>query len=677
MSNKLSCNPAPKSASSVAFLLLGVCLATMPAFAGQAQAPDWLHALASLPVPTHSEKDDVVLMYSEEHVTVDSVDKMHTTERYAYRILRPDGRVFGLASVNFNKDRKVVRLHGWCIPAQGADFEVKDKDAIEVAPGVSGGELINDVHYKVIHIPAADPGNLIGWESEVEEKPLALQDLWFVQHTHPVRESHYKLTLPANWEYKTTWVNGPEVKPTASGNEYEWTVRDLASVPEEYEMPPWRSVATHMIVSFLPTGEHSAKAFSDWHQMGLWYADLVQDRIQPSPEMQAKVAALTANSLSQLAKMQAIGRYVQTDVRYVAIELGIGGWQPHAASEVFRNHYGDCKDKATLTRAMLHEIGIDSYHVPIFTARGAVTPKVQAHLGVFNHAILAVRLPVGMDDPSLQAVVNDPKLGRILFFDPTNTYVPFGQIPEYLQANYGLFAGPDGGQLIELPRAPASTNGIRRSAILSLDAQGTLKGSFEEVRVGYRAAEQRQLLDTATKQADRTKPVEQVLAHSLTAYELVSLSSINVEDISVPFGYRYGVVAPSYAKYAGDLLLVRPRVIGTRTSGLLEDREPRKQPVVFDGPEQDIDSFDITIPAGFKVDDLPSATDADYPFASYHSKTTVEGNVLKYKRTFEVKELKVEMNQMNDLKKLYRTIANDERSTAVLKRDPAANASVK
>jgi hypothetical protein len=71
------------------------------------------------------------------------------------------------------------------------------------------------------------------------------------------------------------------------------------------------------------------------------------------------------------------------------------------------------------------------------------------------------------------------------------------------------------------------------------------------------------------------------------------------------------------------------------------------------------------------VDDLPPPVDADYGFASYHSKTEVTGSMLKYTRTFEVKELSVPLNKVEELKKLYRIIAGDERNTAVLK--PAAH----
>jgi hypothetical protein len=115
---------------------------------------------------------------------------------------------------------------------------------------------------------------------------------------------------------------------------------------------------------------------------------------------------------------------------------------------------------------------------------------------------------------------------------------------------------------------------------------------------------------------------------------------------------------------------VRPRVIGNKASGLLETREPRRFPIEFEEPTRDTDTFEITIPSGYVVDDIPPPVDADYGFASYHSKTTVNGNVVDYTRTFEVKELSVPVSRAEELRKFYRIIASDERNTVVLKPSP-------
>ena len=87
----------------------------------------------------------------------------------------------------------------------------------------------------------------------------------------------------------------------------------------------------------------------------------------------------------------------------------------------------------------------------------------------------------------------------------------------------------------------------------------------------------------------------------------------------------------------------------------------------FEECSRDTDTFEITIPVGYEVDDLPPPVDAEYSFASYHSKTEVKGNVIGYTRTFEVKELSVPVDRVEELRKFYRIIAGDEHNTVVLK----------
>lgn len=633
-------------------------------------APAWLRALVNAPLPEHDEKTDAVLLYSEDVLNVQQNGKIKSLLRRAYKILRSAGKEYGTVRADFDSETKITSIRGWCIPAQGKDYEVKDKDSVETALfGVANGELASDVKTKLLRIPAADPGNIVGFEIEHEDRPYILQDAWMFQQRLPVREARYTLQLPPGWEYKAVWLNHSEVAPAQSGNNlWQWIVTDVKAIKPEDDMPPWRGVAGQMIVSLLPPNSGAQnKGFVNWGEMGKWETNLTSGRREPSPEIKQKTASLAASAPTPLAKMQAIAAFAQREIRYVAIELGIGGWQPHPAAEVFTHRYGDCKDKATLMSAMLKEIGVDSYYVTINTERGAVTPQTPPMMHLFDHQILAIRLPDGLNDASLAAAMPHPRLGRLLFFDPTDDMTPFGHLSGALQANYGLLVTPDGGELVRLPQLPPATNGITRTAKFALDASGTLTGQIQEIRVGDRAASQRYELRNVTKDADRIKPVETLLSHSLGTFRVTKASVTNLQRTDQPFEFDYSLVAENYAKLAGNLLLVRPRVVGIKTSSLLETKEPRKFPVEFDGPIHDADTFEIALPAGYAVDDLPPPVNADYGFATYQSKTEVVGNVLRYTRTYEVKELHVPLDKVDDLKRLYRIIANDERNTAVLK----------
>jgi len=627
-----------------------------------------MHALVSAPMPKIDEKTEAVLLYSETVLNVQANGKIKSIERRAYKILRPDGKGYGTVRADFDAETRITSIHGWCIPAQGKDYEVKDKDSVETALfGVMNGELVSDLRTKLLQIPASDPGNIIGYEIEHEDRPYVLQDLWMFQDTIPVREARYTLQLAPGWEYRAVWLNHEEVKPTSVGNnQWQWVVSDMKAIRPENSMPSWKGVAGQMVVSLFPSGGGANKGFADWNEMGRWENGLATGRREVSPEIKQKVAALTASSATPLEKMRALAQFVQRDIRYVAIQLGIGGWQPHPAPEIFVHRYGDCKDKATLLSTMLKEIGVESYYFSVNTTRGAVTPATPA-IRWFNHEILAVRLSGDVKDASLVAVLEHPKLGRLLIFDPTDEWTPFGQLRGELQSNYGLLVTQDGGELLKLPQLPASRSGVQRTAKLKLGPNGTLSGDFAETRLGDSGLWQRMTLRSVTKEADKIKPIETLVSHSLSTFQITKASVLNLNLTDQPFGYQYSLVAENYAKNAGNLLLVRPRVLGSKSSDLLETKEARKYPVEFDGPSRDTDTFEIALPAGYEVDDLPPPVDADYGFASYHSKTEVSGNTLKYTRTFEVKELSVPLNRVEELKKLYRIIAGDERNTAVLK----------
>jgi transglutaminase-like putative cysteine protease len=660
-------------ASRICPTIFGCCVVlgifgAHPALA--ADAPPWMHAQLNGALPAHDEKTDAVVLFAETTLTVQPNGKIKRQYREVVKILRPDGEARGTIRVYFDAQSRITDLHAWCIPVSGKDFEVKERDAVESAIiGVDGGELVSDLRTKTLRIPAAVAGSVIGYEIEQELRPYVMVDKWDFQDTAPVREAHYTLQLPSGWSYKANWLNHGEERPTeAAAGQWHWSINDVRGIRVERDMPPWRGIAGSMVVALVPPSGQDP-GIQSWRDLGAWYLGLTRGRRDASPEIKQKVADLTAAVPTMLGKMQALASFVQNDVRYVAIELGIGGHQPHPAAEVFSHRYGDCKDKVTLLSTMLKEIGIDSYYVLINTERGSVTAMTPPNLA-FDHAIIAIALPADLETATLQARVTHPKLGKILFFDPTNELTPLGRLSGGLQANFGMLVTPEGGELLELPQLPVDTNGIERTAKMALDDKGTLRGDVHEVRLGDRAAAQRYELRSTTQDTDRIRPVEAVAGASFSTFQILKATVANLRVADRPFEWNYTLEADNFAKSAGDLLLVRPRVLGSKSSSLLETKEPRQYPVEFAGPERDTDVFEITLPPGYQLDELPPPVNVDDGFAAYHSKTEVVGRVLRYTRTFEIKDLSVPVSKAEQLRDFYRIIAGDERNSAVLKRVP-------
>jgi len=634
-----------------------------------ASAPEWMHAQSEVTLPAHDEKTEAILLYSDSQLTVQPDGKMVRLDRRVYRILRPDGGRYGILMLPYDKSRsRIIAMHAWCIPASGKDYEITDKEAFEGGyVSVQNGMLATDLRVRAMRIPESVPGSIVGFEIEQQLWREQLADVWAYQDRVPVREAHFTLTLPPGWSYQATWLNHAEQAATPAGEgHWHWVVSDVAAVKIQPDMPPWQRVAAQLVIApIAPNATESSLA--SWHEVGQWYQNLTIGRRDPSPQLAQKVTELTAAEPTLLGKIQLLAEYVQKDTRYVAIELGIGGYLPHSAAETFNNHYGDCKDKATLLSAMLKQIGVDSNYVLINTERGAINANTPPNLG-FNHMILAIHLPAGLEDPRLLAQIQHPSLGRLLYFDPTDDLTPFGLVRGPLQANFGLLVAAEGSELLALPQLAAATNGVRRTGQLTLDLDGTLHGEIHEVRLGDQASAARQALRTAPQSVDRIKPIEALLANSLADVQILKASVGNAQHDDQPFDWYYSLEADGYAKRAGDLLMVRPRVLGSDEKIHLSRDELRVEAIEFKGPERDTDQFEIALPDGYSADNLPPSIDLDYGFATYHSKSELVGQTLRYTRSLEIRQLDVPAGAAKDMRAFFDRIFGDERNLAVLKK---------
>ena len=632
-------------------------------------APDWLRTAAQDKLPTYPKETTAVLLLNDEQTTIKDNGEIETRTRRAYRLLRPESREdYDSAVARFANDTKITYFKAWTITPDGHEIEVKEKDAVEVS--LTSFELFSDARAKVLKFPEANPGSVVGYELVQKQRPYVLDNEWEFQDVIPVRKSRFSLQLPPGWSYSTLFENHAEIKPQEIGmGQIIWEAADSPAIEVEPDMPAWNSLAGEMLVKYFPRdAAMRTRTSGSWKDIGTWYNGLTTNSRAATPQIQQKVAELTAGMTDTLAKMKALADYTQQKIRYAAIEIGIGGFQPHPAGQIFAHQYGDCKDKATLLSSMLHEIGVQSYYVLINTERGTTAPDFPSIR--FDHAILAIQLPDSVPDNSLYAVVKDPKLGRILFFDPTNEYVPLGYLPWYLQDNYGLMVTPDGGQLMSLPLLPPSTNRLLRTAHFDLSTSGDLSGSVQEVRWGG-PAEQSRRAYLEVPPAQRAKIIEEFVGTFMNIFSVTGATLGNLEKYDDTLSIDYKFTAQGYAKSAGNLLIVRPRVVGSKESylqTLLNAKKPRMYPIEFNEATRQDDVFDINLPAGYVVDELPGPVQAECEYASYKSNVQVKDNVLHYQRTYVVKDVMVPTMKLKDVRDFFHQMATDEQSSAVLRR---------
>jgi hypothetical protein len=625
--------------------------------------PDWLHNAAQQTTKTYADDVNAVILLSETETTVKDNGETISRERRVIKVLRPSGRDAAYQAVPFDEETKLNYFKGWSISSKGVEYEAKKDDVFELAGG-EGYEVYSDAKRKIMRIPGVDVGTVVGVEWEQKRHPYTFEDQWFFQRSMPVVRTRFILHLPASWEYRAAWIQHPEVQPQVQGSTYTWELAEIPRIETEAEMPPWRALAGHLIITFF-SEKTRGRSYANWNDYAAWENQLVLPMREASPALQQKVQELAPASMPTLERIKALARFAQRDIRYAAIEVGIGGWQPHPASQVFSNRYGDCKDKANMLGTMLAQIGVKSYYMPINVDRGVTLENSPPNMG-FNHVILAIQLPEGSFKSSFPALYEHPKLGHLLIFDPTSPVDPFGQIPYFEQDNYGLLVTEQGGELIHLPLSSPDLNRITRTAKLSLTPDGTLKGEVEEVRSGWQAAIGRSSFEHRTI-SDRRKILEKFLGRMMGNFQLDSVDAENLDDIEKDLIIRYKFTADHYAKNAGSLLLVRPRVLGEKL-GALDMTKPRHYAYEFDAPTLQTDIFEFSLPDGYKIDELPEAAKATFPFGEYNSKIENAGTQLKYSREYKINAVRVPAEKISDLGKFFHEINQDERSMAVLKK---------
>jgi transglutaminase-like putative cysteine protease len=639
-------------------------LLAAPSCAAKDSVPDWVRTAAAQKIPAYPPETNAVILLDDTTYTVAPDGTALEHSRTVLKILRPQGRDKGLVTVPFDKDSKIVSMHVWSIGPDGHEYVVPDREIVEF--GASGGGILyEDVRFKAAKPPGRDPGGIIACEYEQRMRPYVSEKTWFFQGTTPRLNQVFTLELPAGFTYTTVWAHHPTTKEADLENRrWRWEMKDVPGIDlnEVTHRPSELSLAGRMTVRYAPAGSPVA-AQDGWRSVGEWYDKLSRERLAATPEITAKAQELAAGKADFYDKTEVIAEFVQKQIRYFAIEMGVGGYQPHFANDIFRNRYGDCKDKATLLSSMLSTVGIHAALLMVDDRRGVIDPEAPSIVG--NHMVSAIEVPKGYNSPKLRSVVTAKTGRRYLIFDPTWEKTPFGQLEHELQGSYGVLMEGADSQVIALPLLSPELNTLHRTARLHLDPDGTLKGSVTEKRFGD-LSDRRRTLYTHGDAKQQSEYLDHVLEQDFTTFKVSDFKVENAEALNRDLTTTFTLDVDRYARATGPLLMVRPRVLGNEAPRI--DHKPRTVPIDLTETMQANDEYDIELPAGYVVDELPDPVHLDLGFASYESKSQVKGSILHYSRTYTVREVTLPPEKYSDLQKLAGVIATDEQSRAILKK---------
>lgn len=525
--------------------------------------------------------------------------------------------------------------------------------------------MYTDYHEKHVTVPGLRPGDTLEAKSvSLMHTPLAPGQFWMqyeFNHLSIVLDERLELNVPASRSVKLKTKPGlnPTISDEAGRRVYRWTSSHLVREEDDDKKAKDKTKKRKMKVDEFP--DVQLTTFSNWEEVGRWYAELEKDRRTPSKEIRSEASALTKGLNSNAEKAEALYDFVAKNFRYVALSFGAARYQPHAAADVLHNQYGDCKDKNTLLAALLEAEGIHSSSALINWGR-KVDPDVPSP-SQFNHVITV--LPLGDDK---------------IWMDTTTEVAPFRLLPPTLRKKQVLVIPPDGpARLEETPADP----GVANNDLAQIDGKLSDAGKLE-AKVSWTVrgdAELRlRLLFRHTPPAQWQKTVEGY--NKSIGGEVTNIRVGDPSDTRAPFLVSYDVSKENFVdwqKKKVDLKLplsvFRPPTISADVG---EEEDANADPesaesVNFQiGPVcQRTYSLKLEFASRYApAMPLPIALDRDY--ASYRSTYKFEHNVFAAERVFIVRKNELPPSRADDYRTFRNNLLADEAQTLTIE-SAAAN----
>jgi len=374
---------------------------------------DWQeYSLDTLPTQADYPDAGAVVLLDEANLEIFNSSGMAFSQldrRMMIKVLNERGYKWANVTVPYSESSSITNIRARTILPNGKIIAISEKDVYDVTL-YPQFVFYSDVRAKRFTMPAVEKGCVIEYSWRKTVRNFTYWTRWQFQHEEPTLLARYSVRCPSEWEinWKTFGVEiEPEVEKVPKGFKAtrKWEVRDLPALVPEIGMPPGNQDIAHIM--FSPVG------MGKWDDIATWFHKLAAERWVPHKPIRNLVAELLRGVDDPVQKLRRIFEFVRDNVRYVAIEIGIGGYQPHFASSVLRNRYGDCKDMMTLIIAMASAAGIDTYPVLISTWQNGKVDTSLASQAHFNHAIAVASLPDSLE----------------VWMDATEKYCAFGELP--------------------------------------------------------------------------------------------------------------------------------------------------------------------------------------------------------------------------------------------------------
>ncbi|WP_455207106.1 DUF3857 domain-containing protein [Kaarinaea lacus] len=233
-----------------------------------------------------------------------------------------------------------------------------------------------------------------------------------LQWAVPVANVFYKIIMPRDspLNLKSYLTDNSFSKTLINGHwHYEYSYTSVPAIHRDEDIPRWYNPYPWIQIS----------SFSQWQEVVKWALPFYQISKEAPENIQYTALNIGVDIKSPKARIAKALKFVQDDIRYTGIEMGISSYKPHSPDVVLDRRFGDCKDKVVLLISILQSLGLDAYPVLVHTRVGRTLETLLPSPTVFNHVIALVIVE-----------------GEQYWLDPTIS-AQYGSLDNIYQPDYG------------------------------------------------------------------------------------------------------------------------------------------------------------------------------------------------------------------------------------------------
>ncbi len=349
-------------------VFLFVLFATVSSF-----SQENFHTSLSIPVSL-KQNANAVIRNQQTEILLKSSSDMEVTEKRIITILNKEGDKNVDAYVHYDNNVKIKDLEVLVYNQLGVQIKKIKKNDFKDISAVDGSTLYSDSRVKILEYTPISYPYTIEFNYVINTSNTA-----FIRSFIPVYDffvsvenSSYSISFPSDLTIRTKEKNFENINLLKENlpNKISYSIKNIeAFKPEDYSPSIIDIVPIILVSSNKFSLEGVQSEVENWEQFGKWmYNDLIKDTHDLSVSTVSMIQNLVNDETNDIEKAKKIYQYVQDKVRYISVQVGIGGWKPFNASEVDKLGYGDCKALTNYTMSLLQAVGIKSNYTVVYSS---------------------------------------------------------------------------------------------------------------------------------------------------------------------------------------------------------------------------------------------------------------------------------------------------------------------